>query len=292
MFHVKHMDMVIRFLNGFLMIALPLALGAILVQRFRKPWRLFGIGVLTFLGSQALHLPFNGYVLAPILDKLQSTLASPASYELILSLLVGLSAGLFEEVARYVAFRSWIKSDRGWAGALVFGSGHGGIEAIILGGIALYALVQAISLRNSDLNALVPLEQVPIVESQLAAYWHAPWYVAILGAVERVFALCLHLSASAMVLQVFKRNNPLWLVGAICWHALANASALIALAKWDFFVSEGLLAIFAVLSVAIIFILRPQPSEITPSPTAPPQKFQHHPPGEISQEKIEDSRYA
>jgi hypothetical protein len=52
------------------------------------------------------------------------------------------------------------------------------------------------------------------------------------------------------------------------------------------------LAIFAVLSVAIILMLRPQQSDVPPSATTPPQKFQQHPTDEISQDKIEDSRYA
>ena len=287
------MDIMIRFLNGFLMIGMPLALGAFLVWRLRKPWNLFGIGVLTFLGSQVFHIPFNIYVLAPLMDALPSALISPTAQDLFIGLTLGLSAGVFEEVARYVAYRGWIKADREWSGALVFGAGHGGIEAIIFGGLTLYALIQAISLRNGDLSTLVPAEQIHIIESQLSAYWKAPWYVAILGAVERVFALSLHLCASVMVLQVFKRDNRLWLAAAIGWHALANASAYVVLIYWGVFASEGIVGIFAVISILIILKLRPQDTQdLPPSTTHPYRSLPQSTSADISQEKIEDSRYA
>ncbi|MGH2620587.1 MAG: hypothetical protein ACRDHG_08450, partial [Anaerolineales bacterium] len=59
-----------RVLNGLLMLAMPLGLGIFLRRRTAGRWGLYGAGALTFIGSQVLHLPFNGLVLNPRLEAL------------------------------------------------------------------------------------------------------------------------------------------------------------------------------------------------------------------------------
>ena len=46
-------------LNSLLMIGLGLGLGILLARRFGLSWGLYGVGALTFIGSQVLHIPFN-----------------------------------------------------------------------------------------------------------------------------------------------------------------------------------------------------------------------------------------
>ena len=60
-------DIVIRSLNALLMIAMPLALGVYLYRRLGAEWRLFGIGAVTFIASQVFHIPFNVWVLNPVI---------------------------------------------------------------------------------------------------------------------------------------------------------------------------------------------------------------------------------
>ena len=166
------------------------------------------------------------------------------------------SAGVFEEVARYVVYRFWLRDVRSWRGALMFGAGHGGIEAILLGGLAAYALLQAIAYRGADLSSMVPAEQLSQVEAQLNAFWSLPWHLALLGAIERLFAICFHLSASVLVVQALLRRSWIWLLLAILWHTLLDAVAVFGIETWGAYVTEGLIGLMAIASVGIIFVLR------------------------------------
>ncbi len=213
------MDTAIRGLNAGLMIALGLALGAWLARRRKMPWGLFGIGAATFVVSQIGHIPFNALVLSRVLDGLGWVDMASTGSLIGASALLGLSAGIFEEGARYLMYRFWAKKARSWDEALMIGAGHGGIEAILFGLLAAYALLQVLALRGVDLSTVVPAEQVEIARLQVEAYWAAPWYASLLGAVERAFAICLHLSLSVLVLQCFTRHK---LVLAAAGHRLAR----------------------------------------------------------------------
>ena len=260
------MDILVRALNALLMIALPLILGVILAKRFQASWRIFVVGAITFVASQILHLPFNGWLLSPLVSRLGLMEARSGLPLLLLALAFGLSAGVFEEVARYVVYRYWLRDVRSWPGALMFGAGHGGIEAILLGGLAAYALLQAITYRGADLSAIVPLEQLSQAEAQLTAYWSLPWHLVLLGALERLFAICFHLSASVLVLQAFIRRSAMWVGFAILWHTLLDAVALYGIEIWGPYVTEGLIGLLALASVAIVLTLR-EPSEVKDAST-------------------------
>ncbi len=279
-------------LNALLMIALPLALGWLLTRRFGLGWRLFWIGGLTFIGSQVVHLPLNFGLTALFARGLLP--APPEAYHLLFNATVlGLTAGLSESLARYVVYRWWIKAARTWREGVLFGAGHGGVEAIILGLLAGLALVQMIALRQADLSGLVPPEQLNLLREQVTAYWSAPWYASLLGAVERVFALTLHVTAAVLVLQVFRRNNILWLPAAIGWHALADAVTVYSVQQWGIYVTEGLLAIFALLSLVILLALRPRaPEPLPPDPEpVPGSSATVYDPDREEARRLDDSRY-
>jgi len=250
------MDILARLLNGLLMLALPLGLGVGLNRRAGGRWDLYGAGALTFIGSQVLHLPFNGLILNPRLEALgfgERGLTGP----LVLSaVLLGLSSGVFEEGARFLVLRFWQRSARSWREALMFGAGHGGTEAILVGVLALVAFFQALAFRNTDLSQILPADQVASAAAPLEAYWTAPWPIALLGAAERAFSLVAHLSLSAMVMRAFTHRNAGWLGAAIGWHALINTLAVIALSTVSPVATEGLIGLTAGVSIGILFALR------------------------------------
>ena len=222
------MDSAIRALNAALMIALGLALGIWLARRRKMSWGLFGIGAATFVLSQVGHIPFNSLVLNALFVRLGWTDATSTATLLGVAALLGLSAGVFEEGARYLMYRFWAKQARAWDEALMIGAGHGGIEAILLGLLAGYALLQVLALRGVDLATVLPADQVELARLQVEAYWATPWYASLLGAVERAFAICLHLSLSMLVLQCFIRRRWYWLPLAIGWHARVDGAVLVA----------------------------------------------------------------
>jgi uncharacterized membrane protein YhfC len=290
--------MITYLLNGVLMIGIPILLGIYLTKKFSLNWKIWWIGGATFVISQVLHLPFNKYVLNPYLENIQSSIQGlPGT--VIIALLLGLSAGVFEECARYGMFRWWLKDQRTWRVAVLAGAGHGGIEAIILGSLVILGYLNLMAYRNVDLTSLnLSPEQLAATTQAVQAYWSAPWYATLLGAVERAFTIPFHIAASVIVLQVFTRRpghqQPGWLVLAIFLHMVMDASAVIIASQWGVYATEAVLGVLAILDIAIIFALR-QPEPEPPNVLSPPIGVEPAPipltPVEETSDNLENTRY-
>jgi uncharacterized membrane protein YhfC len=120
------------------------------------------------------------------------------------AVILDLLAGLFEETARYILLKFILKNTRSWKEGVLVGLGHGGTEALILGIITALTFINMTVYRSIDLSTVpsIPAEQLELAKQQVAAYWSTPWYIALMGFVERIFAICLHVSLSVMVLYV------------------------------------------------------------------------------------------
>jgi uncharacterized membrane protein YhfC len=138
----------------------------------------------------------------------------------------------------------------------MFGLGHGGIEAVLLGLLALIAFFQAFAFRGADLSTMVTAEQLPLVSASLEEYWSAPWHLALLGAVERSLAICLHLGLTVFVWRAIVHRSIGWLALAIGWHTLANAGALLVYQNWGAYAAEGFVAIAAGIGLALAYASR------------------------------------
>ena len=100
------------FLNALLMMGLPIVVGLWISKKLSVDLALFGVGAVTFIASQLFHIPFNSWILAPLIERfgLQIT---PGSINLaIFGLIFGFSAGFFEETARYLFYKLWIPKNR------------------------------------------------------------------------------------------------------------------------------------------------------------------------------------
>ncbi|MFQ5399856.1 MAG: YhfC family glutamic-type intramembrane protease [Anaerolineae bacterium] len=251
--------------NAVLMIVMPLYLGRLIAARRKTGWGLFAIGAATFVASQVVHLPFNWLVLQRF-EWIPTDTAVPGNL-ILLSGFVGLSAAAFEEGARYLTYRFWARDARTWGRGLMLGAGHGGIEAIILGVFAAINTGAMIAIRHGRLLSLIPPEQMQLVQEQIAAVFATPWYLILLGAAERFFALILHLSLSLLVMQCFTRGRLRWLLAAILWHTLVDGLAVTAASMWGAVAAEAVIGVIALISVGIIFALRtPEPEEPEPAP--------------------------
>jgi hypothetical protein len=112
----------------------------------------------------------------------------------------------------------------------------------------------------------------------------------VYGAVERVFAIMLHLSASLLVLQAITRRQWHWLVAGILWHAFIDGSLYYVFQTWGIVWSELMLGILSFVSLAIIFGLRtPELVEEAPPPL---RDLRPLTPLEVSGDSLERSKYA
>jgi len=207
-----------------LMLVTPVILAVLLRRRFSVPWFLFLVGSATFIGSQIVHLPLNEW-LADV-----GLLPSPDSAgELPLwrtALIVGLSAGLCEELARtvgYALLRRWRRFEDG----LMLGLGHGGIEAMVFGGVQVAAMVTSLlSLQGVDLTTLnLSADQLAAATQQMDMLNRSPLWAA-LPFLERCFAMAAHVLLSLLVWRAFAQRKAWYVPLAIAYHTVFNAVAV------------------------------------------------------------------
>ena len=230
------------------MIVLPILLWLYFTRRFGLSWKLVLAGALTFIASQVLHIPL---VLG--MNSFLQTLPLIAN-----AIILGLLAGIFEETARYILFKLILKNTRSWKEGILVGLGHGGIEAMLLGILAAVGFVTMLGYRSIDLSTIpsIPADQLELARQQVEAYWSAPWYMALMGFVERIFAICLHVSLSVMVLYAIVYRKPVWFWLALLWHAFVDAVAVYVVQEVGILAVEGIVAVFALISLWIVFSFR------------------------------------
>lgn len=283
-------------LNFILMIGLGFGVGAFLVKRFNLSWRLWWLGAATFVLSQVAHIPFNSLLSLFIR---QGVLPWPTAHSqtLIATAIVGgLSAGLFEEISRYLVLRYWAKDARSWRKGILYGAGHGGMEAILLGLLVAYSYFQLMALRGVDLSKVVTADRLALVQQQYNAYWSAPWPITLLGALERALTIPSQIALAVLVLQVFTRRGGLWWLGlAIVYHAVVDAAAIyFSGLGWGAYALEGLVGVFTLISLAILFTLRQPEPEIEPVVIEPLPEVKagiNLPPAQETPESLDRSRY-
>lgn len=278
-------------LNAPLMILIPILLGIFLARKYQLSWRLFLFGGVAFILAQLFHLPLNA-----VLTRVVPGLGADGNLW-VQAITLGFTAAITEELARYSILRNNLKKARTWKQALMFGAGHGGFEAMILGILAALTLVNMIVIKNNphSLDALASLdpEKLALVQQQVAAFWSAPWYLALMGAVERVSALAIQVSLAVIVMQVFLRKNTNWLWLAVGWHWFVDAVSVLSASRFSIPITELIIGVLAVTSLTIILYLRPvepeKEDQASPEPSAPlPLDDLDFSP---SAESLDDSRY-
>jgi len=215
-------------LAGLFNVIFPILLGWWIIRKHKTNWKLFGVGVLTFIGSQIFHLPVvNGLTAAFQSGALPHV--DPNFAPFFNAIVLGLLAGLFEETARWIGFKLLKKKGDSLGAALTLGTGHGGIEAIIIGGVVLFSLISMLSLRSVGVESLpLSADQMEATLQQVQAYFATPWHLPLAGAVERIGAVALHITLSIMVWLSFTKRKALWFWGAVLYHAVVDGLTVLA----------------------------------------------------------------
>ena len=272
------------------MIVLPVGMAIFLTRHWKLGGRIWWIGAVTFILSQVGHIPFI-WGIGKLLNLTGMVAWNPTAQLIFNAIFLGLSAGVFEEGARYLVLRWWAKNARSWRSGILFGAGHGGAEAIILGALVLYAFFQMAALRNADLSRIVPASQLALAQKQMTTYWSLPWYYSLFGALERFFIIPTQIALAVMVMQVFTRKRIRWLFLAIGYHAFMGASSVLLVKYLGGYWTEAVIGGFALLSVVLIFILRePEPSLVDHPTVLVPPIFTSEP-VEVTSENLENTRY-
>ena len=141
----------------------------------------------------------------------------------------GLAAGLFEETGRFTAMKFFMK-DPDKKNAIMYGIGHGGIEAILVTGLNMISnLVTSMMINAGSLESiLAPLgDERQTLLTQLSALWTEPSWKFYMAGMERVSAVMLHIVLSYLVYMAVKNQKIIWYVLSVLLHAAVNAGTIL-----------------------------------------------------------------
>lgn len=139
----------------------------------------------------------------------------------------GLAAGVFEETGRLLAFMFLLKRHQNKLTPIMYGIGHGGIEAIILGGLSLFSTM----LTSLTINAIgidtflqsLPEASRATMEATYQLLLSNPSHMYLITYAERISAIILHISLSVLVFIAAKNRGKRYLFPlAIFFHAFVN----------------------------------------------------------------------
>lgn len=175
-------------------ISLILPIFAFIYAWIKKCYIPFILGGIAFVGSQV-------FIRIPILQYLQQHSEAYSTFStnqpILFYIVIGLSAGVFEGLARYIMMRFFMKQ-RDWQSGFLFGAGHGGIEAVLLVGITAFALLFSPSAHIYNFGLFI-------------------------GGIERLFAIMLHIGLSIIVLRGVVKRKFIYVVIAMLIHGFVDS---------------------------------------------------------------------
>lgn len=234
-------------------IALPVVLLIVVHKKTKARMAMVVIGAATFfLFAMVLEQILHAVVLGVGGERITGNIW-------IYGLYGGLAAGLFEEVGRFVAMRFAMKKQLNLPNALMYGVGHGGIEAILIVGLASVSnLVTSIMINAGTLEAsLGALDQATkeATLTQLSALWTTPSYQFFLGGIERIVAVTLHIALSVLVFQAVKLGKKRYWFLAFAIHVGVDFATVIAANYLNLVLVEVMLAVLVAGVVALTISL-------------------------------------
>ncbi|SHF19275.1 YhfC family intramembrane metalloprotease [Alkalibacter saccharofermentans] len=230
-----------------LSVVFPIILLVYIKSKHKSGWAYILAGAMFFFVFQMmLRIPLISYLQGQVWFYI-----NVASNRTLMAVFLSFTAGIFEEIGRYIAFLL-LKRKLSYENALGYGVGHGGFESIAIVGITSTANFVAISnLTFGWFDSLVSaLPNIFLdMEALRALFLTVEPHLFIAGGLERVFALILHIGLSVMVAKSVYQRKPGLLIAAIMLHGGIN---LIAITMPNIYLAEGFLMIIALISVVYI----------------------------------------
>ena len=191
----------------------------LIIKKFLVPLSWFLLGMLCFFISQPL-------LRILLLNWLQGTTEFAIwtiSYPVLLMILIALSAGIFEEVFRFIFRQFFIRPKESvFLQPILFGLGHGFMEVLVL--------------FIPNMSQMIIMGTLPI------------------AIIERIIAIIGHIFFTIIVWNGFQRNKRLqYLILAILAHGLLDSVALILpYLGFNIWTVEGIFALFDLVGIFYI----------------------------------------
>lgn len=208
--HFSTASLIAASVEGILAVLLPIVI--IVVWKIKSKARLvpFWTGCLFF----PLFALIIESTVAAIISFIDAMTLSLFSNTYILYLFAALMAGLFEETGRFVAFKTMMKKYNDRRDGVTYGIGHGGIESILLvGGSVCFTLAIALIVNAGAIDTFMesaPAESREALTEQLRTMAETSPSMYLLGFVERISAVMVHISLSILVFAGVKMKGKKW----------------------------------------------------------------------------------
>ena len=152
---------------------------------------------------------------------------------LLVYLIPALTAGIFEESARYVGFKKLI-NDSSYRTGITYGIGHGGMESIFLVGFNILSIGVLLIVNPSS---------VPVMQQYANSI---PLYLPLVGAYERIMVLIIQISLSIMVVESIRVKQIKYFVLAVFMHVAVDYLSLSA-TSYGMIFAEFVVTLFAIM---------------------------------------------
>lgn len=204
--------------NIIICFGVPIGYFIYLMRKKPSEIKIFFIGVGVFLISQVfLRIPIIKY----ILPNFEWYNTMQYFYPIIYAIFLGITAGVFEEVGRFLGFKLDLNKKISLSYGISFGMGHAGIEAMIISGISsIRNLVMIISLNQgiykSSRFGISEEKMIEVFKSLKASY-------VLMGGIERAFAIAMHIGLTLIVLYGISKKKKVYLYVAILIHGCIDS---------------------------------------------------------------------
>ncbi|MDY2628031.1 MAG: YhfC family glutamic-type intramembrane protease [Lachnospiraceae bacterium] len=202
-------------------VGIPAAGAVYFLWRRDGTFATFVVGVLCFLISQPiLRIPLLNLAGQRSSWFMMLPYVNPVLYYLVM----GFTAGLFEESARLAGFGIFRRGHTAWMDGLAYGLGHGGCEAAWI----------------------FVLQVLPQVRKGQAGTG------MLIGAWERIFAVMIQIGLSFLVLYAVKTGRKRYFILAVVLHALVDFLIILG----NVLIVEGLVALEGLAAMILIIKFR------------------------------------
>ena len=232
---------------------LPIGLAIYARKRYSAYFSTIAVGALVFfIFVLILESLFHLYVLK-LNPATKALMENPWMY----AIYGGLAAGIFEETGRLIAFKFFLKKHRQWKDGLAYGIGHGGIEAMILAGLAaINNLIYSLAINKGNFDLLIGSKLTADTGEQLKkSLINSHWSLFFVSGIERCFAIVIQIGLSILVIYAVKNRKYVYYILAILIHALIDFPAVLAQkGVLNIWVVEGIA--FAACIIGIYWIIK------------------------------------
>ncbi len=212
---------VFAFIAGLACLTAPAILAASWRRRTGVPFKVFFVGMLIFAVFQpVLRLSW--------LVPLSKEVGDHPEWKLAYLVFAALTAAIFEECGRWIAFRYLLRTRRDSSSAVMYGLGHGGLESMLFTGIGLVALTVGYELAAHGI-----LRREPLLHAIHAHVDDMTFRLSFYALLERAAALAGQIGLTLTVLKTFTSGQTRWLSVAVFLHFLVDFAVVMMDRYWE-----------------------------------------------------------